>query len=110
MGDQPEALKQWTKLDTVEKTDINLLSVERLTKKSDFDHWYFIVRGELFRHNVVELINKDLERPAGTNAKFMKWHQLSANIAIWLRNQVSREILEEIRDSAPELDYADDTF
>jgi transposase InsO family protein len=101
---------QWGKLNLVEKSNVDLAPVERLTKKSDFDHWLFIVRGELFRHNVLELINKELERPEPANEQYLKWHQASANVSIWLRNQVSREILQEIRDRASELDYADDMF
>ncbi|EED13505.1 hypothetical protein TSTA_097610 [Talaromyces stipitatus ATCC 10500] len=101
---------QYSGLTKFANTKLDFASIERLSRKDLYDVWIENIEGDLFSKGkaLLNILNRDLARPDEDSAHFDIWHQLSATICTWMKNQVSNDLNQEIRMINGTIRYADE--
>ena len=100
------AMTQATELP--EKLDQTLNAINTLNSKKQFDNWMEIVEAVLDQNEIASVIDRTLPRPTPTDAKYAIWRKASKQVRTWILSHLGNDIMEELRTSGMNRDYADD--
>ena len=91
-----------------DKLDQTLNAINTLNSKKQFDNWMEIVEAVLDQYEIASVIDKKLPRPTPTDAKYAIWRKASKQVKTWILSHLGNDIMEELRTSGINRDYADD--
>ena len=91
-----------------DKLDQTLNAINTLNSKKQFDNWMEIVEAVLDQYEIASVIDKKLPRPTPTDAKYAIWRKASKQVRTWILSHLGNDIMEELRTSGINRDYADD--
>ena len=91
-----------------DKLDQTLNAINTLNSKKQFDNWMEIVETVLDQYEIASVIDKKLPRPTPTDAKYAIWRKASKQVKTWILSHLGNDIMEELRTSGINRDYADD--
>src|SRR6267378_3354196 len=100
------AMTQATELP--EKLDQTLNAINTLNSKKQFDNWMEIVEAVLDQNEIASVIDRTLPHPTPTDAKYAIWRKASKQVRTWILSHLGNDIMEELRTSGMNRDYADD--
>src|SRR5467141_3462111 len=100
------AMTQATELP--EKLDQTLNAINTLNSKKQFDNWLEIVEAVLDQNEIASVIDRTLPHPTPTDAKYAIWRKASKQVRTWILSHLGNDIMEELRTSGMNRDYADD--
>ncbi|KAF7161054.1 hypothetical protein CNMCM5623_006731 [Aspergillus felis] len=85
---------------------------ERLKTRKDYELWTFYAKSkcELELHELEDLINKSISRPAETYPNYRLWSNASKLVRNWLIGQVGKDIANTLRVTTDLIACADDMW
>jgi hypothetical protein len=88
----------------------DLMRVDPLTSKSDFDLWSQMVKQILQQHDIEDLIDKTIPRPLPGTQYYPRWRAISKSVATWLINSISKDIFRNVFNSQKLFSFADEAY
>ncbi|KAJ9191478.1 hypothetical protein DTO164E3_8822 [Paecilomyces variotii] len=93
-----------------EKAPEKINGIRKLTMKTEFDTWLYLVKDVLRPVDCADLIDSNIPRPTSTDQDaYNRWRKMSLCIRSWITAQLDVEIIKELRQLPNEPIYADET-
>ncbi|KAJ9262731.1 hypothetical protein DTO212C5_7832 [Paecilomyces variotii] len=92
-----------------EKAPEKINGIRKLTMKTEFDTWLYLVKDVLRPVDCADLIDSNIPRPTSTDQDaYNRWRKMSLCIRSWITAQLDVEIIKELRQLPNKQIYADE--